>query len=59
MQISLADFSPVADGETRDTACFQRALDHLAAHGGGTLSVPPGRYVLGTVTLGSHTHLHL
>ncbi|MCE0490283.1 glycoside hydrolase family 28 protein [Pantoea sp. Mb-10] len=59
MQISLADFSPVADGETRDTACFQRALDHLAAHGGGTLSVPPGRYMLGTVTLSSNTHLHL
>jgi polygalacturonase len=59
MHVSLADFYPVADGETLDTDCFQRALDHLAARGGGTLSVPPGRYHLGTLTLGSNTNLHL
>ncbi|KNC13945.1 hypothetical protein AC790_06990 [Pantoea sp. RIT-PI-b] len=59
MHLSLADFYPVADGETLDTSCFQRALDHLAARGGGTLSVPPGRYHLGTLSLGSNIHLHL
>lgn len=59
MHLSLADFHPVADGETLDTACFQRALDQLAQQGGGTLTVPPGRYRLGTLTLGSHLNLHL
>lgn len=59
MNISLADFYPVANGETLDTYGFQRALDHLAARGGGTLSVPPGRYHLGTLVLGSNIHLHL
>ncbi|MCP6183047.1 glycoside hydrolase family 28 protein, partial [Klebsiella pneumoniae] len=50
---------PIADGETLDTHCFQRALNHLATRGGGTLSVPPGRYHLGTLTLGSNINLHL
>lgn len=59
MHVSLADFYPIADGETLDTHCFQRALNHLATRGGGTLSVPPGRYHLGTLTLGSNTNLHL
>jgi polygalacturonase len=59
MQLSLADFHPAADGETLDTACLQRALDQLAQQGGGTLTVPAGRYRLGSVTLGSNLHLHL
>lgn len=59
MHVSLADFYPIADGETLDTHCFQRALNHLATRGGGTLSVPPGRYHLGTLTLGSNINLHL
>lgn len=59
MHVSLADFYPIADGETLDTNCFQRALNHLATRGGGTLSVPPGRYHLGTLTLGSNINLHL
>lgn len=59
MYLSLADFSPAANGETLDTPVFQRALDQLAAAGGGRLSVPPGRYRCGTLILSSDTDLHL
>ena len=59
MHLSLADFHPAADGETLDTAALQRALDQLAAHGGGRLTVPPGRYRSGTLILSSDSELHL
>lgn len=41
------------------TAAFQAALDAAAQAGGGTVYVPPGDYVTGSVRIGSHTTLHL
>ena len=40
------------DGVAKDTAAIQRALYAAAAQGGGTITVPAGRYLSGTV------HLH-
>lgn len=59
MPLSLADFHPAADGETLDTAVLQRAIDHVMAAGGGCLTIPPGRYRSGTLTLPSNFELHL
>lgn len=59
MELALSSFSPHADGVHSDTDCFQQALDHLAAHGGGRLTVEAGRYVLGGIRLPSHCILHL
>jgi polygalacturonase len=47
------------DGQAKDTAAIQRAVDQCAAAGGGTVYLPPGRYLTGTVVLKSNVTLHL
>jgi polygalacturonase len=59
MQLILTEFSPCADGVRLDTSAFQSALDRIAAHGAGTLTVPPGRYLVGGLTLPSNLTLVL
>lgn len=56
---SLADFGAVPDGGTLNTAAFARAIDALAAQGGGTLVVPPGLWLTGPIELRSRIRLHL
>ena len=56
---SVIDFGAVADGKTLARAAFQAAVDACHAAGGGTVYVPAGRYLLGTVVLRSHVHIHL
>ncbi|RXK56172.1 glycoside hydrolase family 28 protein [Oleiharenicola lentus] len=58
-KVSLADFSAVADGETLNTAAFERALAALAERGGGTLVVPSGVWHTGPIRLRSRVNLHL
>lgn len=52
-------FGAVGDGTTKDTVAFQKAFDACAARGGGVVQVPPGKYVIGSVQMGSHTTLAL
>ena len=47
------------NGTTKDTAAFQKALDTCAAAGGGTVIVPAGNYLLGSIELKSRTILLL
>jgi polygalacturonase len=47
------------DGKTKDTAAIQQAIEAAAASGGGTIHVPAGRYLSGTLHLRSNTTLHL
>ena len=58
-----AQLSPAAqlvgDGTTLNTAAFNAAIDRLAVAGGGTLRVPAGRYLTGTIYLKSCVTLHL
>jgi polygalacturonase len=54
---SLPDL--VGDGVTMNTAAINAAIDHLAKNGGGTLSLPPGRYLTGAIYLKSCVTLHL
>jgi hypothetical protein len=42
-----------------DTLAFQQAVDACAAAGGGVVTVPPGRYTIGRVTLASHVTLEI
>ena len=51
-------FGAVGDGVTKDTAAIQRALD-ACAKTGGTVVVPPGTYLTGSIYLGDVTELHL
>jgi polygalacturonase len=58
-RVSLADFGAVPDGETLNTAAFERAFAALAEKGGGTLVVPPGVWFTGPIQLRSRVALHL
>jgi polygalacturonase len=51
-------FGAAGDGETKDTAAIQSALDACADTDGEVL-VPAGKYLIGSVVLGRRTHLHL
>lgn len=59
MQLNLAQFAPHADGVRLDNAAFQAALDQIEAGGAGTLTVPPGRYLVGGLRLPSNLTLVL
>lgn len=56
--VNLADFGR-GDGETLNTAAFEKAFAALAEKGGGKLVVPPGLWLTGPIRLRSHTELHV
>jgi polygalacturonase len=47
------------DGITSDTRALNAAIAASREQGGGTIYVPPGAFVTGSVRLYSHTHLYL
>lgn len=57
--IHLSDVGAKGDGTTLVTAALQKALDAVAAKGGGTVTLEPGIYLTGSLFLKSHTHLVL
>ena len=57
--VDLTDFGAVADGKTLNTEAFAKAIDALAAKGGGTLNVPAGIWMTGPITMKSNINLHL
>ena len=56
---SIKDYGAVADGKTVSTAAVQQAVDACTKAGGGTVEVPAGTFVTGTVFLKSNVNLHL
>ncbi|PYE21327.1 pectate lyase-like protein [Paraburkholderia silvatlantica] len=44
--VSVKDYGAKGDGSTDDLVSFQKAFAALIAQGGGTLFIPPGRYML-------------
>jgi polygalacturonase len=56
---NVRDFGATGDGHTKDTAALQKALDACATGGGGTVFVPPGAYLTGSIVLGANTTLRL
>jgi polygalacturonase len=55
----ITDYGALGDGVTKCTAAIQNAVDAASATGGGTVLVPPGTFVSGTLWLKSNVHLHL
>ena len=55
---SVLEFGVDRTGGSRDTARLQQAIDEVAA-ARGTLLVPPGVYLTGTLSLKSNLTLHL
>lgn len=52
-------FGAAGDGRTVDTAAIQAAIDACAGSGGGTVVVPTGVFVTGSIVLRSRVELHL
>ncbi len=59
MNIDVRRFGATGDGATIDTPAINRAIDHAAARGGGTVHFPAGTYACYTIRLKSHITLHL
>ncbi|MCX7838448.1 MAG: glycoside hydrolase family 28 protein, partial [Anaerolineae bacterium] len=58
-EFNLRNFNARGDGITLDTHALQRAIDAAAQCGGGTVFVPAGRYVIGSIVLRDHITLYL
>jgi polygalacturonase len=58
-QFNVRNFGAIGDGTNLDTAAFQKAFDVCKSAGGGTVMVPAGRYLIGSVIMGGHTTLKL
>ncbi|HUB26454.1 MAG TPA: glycoside hydrolase family 28 protein [Tepidisphaeraceae bacterium] len=57
--LNVRECGAVGDGSTNCTTAIQQAIDRCAAAGGGTVLVPAGKYVTGSLLLRSHITLHL
>jgi alpha-L-rhamnosidase len=58
-QVSIAAAGAAGDGVTLNTAAIQKAIDQLAAGGGGTLVVPQGEFLSGAIFLKPGVNLRL
>lgn len=60
VRVTDAPYGAVGDGKTECRAAIQRAVDELAALGGGTVVLPaPGRYLSAPLILRSHVCLRI
>lgn len=55
--VDVTDVGAVGDGVTPSTTAIQDAIDACVRAGGGTVVVPPGRYLVGTLVLGTNLSL--
>jgi hypothetical protein len=57
--VDVRAFGAAGDGRSRDTRPLQAAIDAAARSGGGTVHLPAGRWLSGTLRLRSHVTLDL
>ena len=56
---AITNFGAVGDGKTINTKAIQTTIDNCAAKGGGTVVIPTGTFVSGTLHLKSNINLYL
>lgn len=56
---NIRDFGAKGDGQTLDTAAVQAAIDACNKDQGGTVLVPAGVFVIGTIEMKSNVTLHI
>lgn len=56
---NVRDYGAKGDGKAVDSPAFNRAIEAASAKGGGTIIVPPGRYLCFSIRLKSHITLVL
>lgn len=55
----ITEFGAIGDGDALNTKAVQKAIDACSAAGGGTVWVPAGDFVIGTIVLKSNVTLSL
>lgn len=58
-QFNVTNYGAVGDGKTLNTVAIQKAIDDCASNGGGTVYIPSGTFVSGTIQLKSNVTLYL
>ena len=58
-QLNIVNFGAIGDGKTLNTQAIQTVIDKLAVQGGGTLIIPKGIFLTGTLVLKSYIKLHI
>ncbi|WP_281755350.1 glycoside hydrolase family 28 protein [Neptunitalea chrysea] len=56
---NVTKFGAIADGITKNTEAFNKAITACSASGGGTVLVPEGVYVTGPIHLQSNVNLYI
>lgn len=56
---NVKDFGAKGDGVSLDHKAIDAAINDCAAHGGGTVTVPVGTYLCGTIHLKSNVNLYI
>lgn len=55
----ITDYGAVADGKTKNTKAFAKAIEACVQAGGGRVNVPAGLWLTGPIELASNLDLHL
>jgi len=58
-QYNVTQYGAIGDGKTLNTAAIQKAIEDCASNGGGTVYIPSGIFVSGTIQLKSNVTLYL
>jgi polygalacturonase len=56
---NVRSYGATGDGKTLDSPAINQAIEACAAAGGGTVQVPPGTYLSGSIRLKSNVHLSI
>lgn len=56
---NILEYGAVADGKTLNTKAIQKAIDECSVSGGGTVTVPTGKFLTGTLYLKNDVNLNL
>ena len=59
LDFNVREHGALGDGQTLDTSAIQSAIDACAAQGGGTVTLPAGQYLTGSLFLRDNISLHL
>ncbi|WP_224999002.1 glycoside hydrolase family 28 protein [Cesiribacter sp. SM1] len=56
--VSITDFGAVGDGITKNTQAIAKAIDAVAAAGGGRVLIPSGIWLTGPIIMKSNVNIH-
>ncbi|HLE33369.1 MAG TPA: glycosyl hydrolase family 28-related protein, partial [Bacteroidota bacterium] len=56
---NVRSFGATGDGKTLDSPAINRAIEACVKAGGGTVYLPPGTYLSGSIRLKSNVHINL